>query len=233
MTTSMFAKRLSHAKSSAQAQGRASLTRTLLAALAIAGAGAAHAGCLNPNLAPSAATEAAAHFLPAVYRPAAQGPRWMTVADADEASIVGLWQFKFSGGLTDFGTQAWHADGTEIMFSMGPNPATGDVCQGVWTRVGPRTYALNHIAMGWAAPGADPANNNPFVRVHLHVVVTVDRSGDSFSGTYNADVYMETANDPFNEDPATNPPIASLSGGLTAVRVQPAAAPHSDAHGGA
>ena len=56
----------------------------------------------------------------------------------DGAPIVGLWQFRATGIAADYGTQAWHADGTELIYSMGPNPATGDVCQGVWKRVGPR-----------------------------------------------------------------------------------------------
>jgi hypothetical protein len=89
----------------------------------------------------------------------------------------------------DFGTQAWHADGTELMLSAARNPAAGDVCQGVWRKVGTRTYTLNHIAMGWDAGYGAP---NPLIRVHLHMVVKVDRSGKSFTGSVSGVVCMET-----------------------------------------
>jgi hypothetical protein len=52
----------------------------------------------------------------------------------------------------DYGTQAWHSDRTEITFSGGQDPQTGDVCQGVWRQVGRDLYSLNHIAMGRPAP---------------------------------------------------------------------------------
>lgn len=52
------------------------------------------------------------------------------------------------------------------MFSGGQNPETGDVCQGVWRKIGPRTYTLNHIAMGWTAPGGSFG-----MRIHFHVLI--------------------------------------------------------------
>lgn len=135
--------------------------------------------------------------------------------------IVGLWQFKMSGFNVDWGTQAWHGDGTEFMFSVGQNPETGDVCQGVWQQIGPRTYTLNHIAMGWAAPGADPTKGSEFLRIHFHMQVTLDPRGQSFTGKYSVSVFMESESDPFNEDSQSNPPIASGTGAVTATRVNP------------
>lgn len=50
----------------------------------------------------------------------------------DGAPIVGLWQFRATGIAADYGTQAWHADGTELIYSMGPNPATGNAFTGTY-----------------------------------------------------------------------------------------------------
>ena len=150
--------------------------------------------------------------VPAVYR-AGETPATsaLRVADADgEEPIVGLWEFRIDGTQPDFGTQAWHADGTELMFSAGRNPAQGDICQGVWRKIGPRTYSLNHIAMGW-----DPGFFG--VRVHIHAVVKVDRSGSTYSGTYTANAYFVTPAAPFDE----SAPIGGGSGTITGTRVNP------------
>lgn len=198
-----------------------------LGVIALAASAHANATCmdnlvrlLHPAAAPATAVEAAAR-LPAV--PAAH---LISVADWDgddgPAGIVGLWQFQLSGIDTDWGSQAWHADGTEIMFSAGQNPATGDVCQGVWQQTGPRTYTLNHIAMGWSGVGVDP--NMPgvqFERAHFHMMVKLDPSGQTFSGSYSIALYMESKDDPFNEDPQSNPPFASGTGAIKATRVNP------------
>jgi hypothetical protein len=205
----------------------------LLGLIALAAAAHANAGCMDnirsllhqgsparsvPPAAPSS------QMTPAVYRPdAMRGAGFVPVADWGNGrdAIVGLWQFQFSGFSVDWGTQAWHADGTELMFSVGQNPQTGDVCQGVWQQIGPRTYTLNHVAMGWAAPGADPTKGSEFLRVHFHVSVTLDPNGEKFTGKYSVSVYMESASNPFNEDPKSNPPIASGTGSVTATRINP------------
>jgi hypothetical protein len=153
--------------------------------------------------------------------PAKPSGSFVHVFEFDPVSIVGLWEFKWSGFSTDWGTQAWHSDGTELTFSTGQNPATGDTCQGVWQQIGARTYTLNHVAMGWAAPGASPLLGAQFVRVHLHFIVTLDPSGNTFSGKYTAAVYLESESDPFDENPSTNAPIATGTGGVTAIRVKP------------
>lgn len=183
---------------------------TLAAALGLAGlaiAGQADAACMGkiPN---------AAHFDNVVYRPDAPSASWLRVSDTAEEqdSIVGLWQFKFVGFGPDYGTQAWHSDGTELIYSAGQNPETGDVCQGVWRKIGPSTYTLNHIAMGRPAPGA------PFgIRVHIHGVVTVDASGNKYTGKYRATVYSVSEADPFDESVS----VGSGTGVMTGVRVKP------------
>jgi len=187
-----------------------------LGLIALAATTQTSAACMSPDsLVPSmAGATGSMHLVPAVYRPGAtSGADFLPVADFDDdVPIVGLWQFKMSGFSVDWGTQAWHADGTEIMFSGGQNPETGDVCQGVWRQVGPSTYTLNHIAMGWLAPGAGFG-----LRVHFHMIVKLNASGDSFSGTYKAAVYSVSPANPFDESVQ----VASGTGAVTASRVKP------------
>jgi hypothetical protein len=188
-----------------------------LGLFALAASAQANAACMGKDsLLPQMSGPAGSgHLVPAVYMPGAlRGAELLRVGDLDDDNdtVVGLWQFKMSGFSVDWGTQAWHADGTEIMFSGGQNPETGDVCQGVWRKVGPSTYTLNHIAMGWFAPGAGFG-----IRVHFHMVVTLNSSGSSFSGTYKAAVYSVSPSDPFDESVQ----VASGTGTVTATRVKP------------
>ena len=184
----------------------------------------ANAACLEGLLRQAVPSKSSIHLdaapsvrvLPAMYRPGdGAGPSLSTIADRkgeSEQSIVGLWEFQLDGVPPDFGTQAWHSDGTEIMFSAGRNPAIGDVCQGVWRQIGPRTYSLNHIAMGWDFGFFG-------LRAHIHAVVTVDRAGDTYSGTYTATAYNVTPQDPFDE---SNPiPGAHETGTISGTRVRP------------
>ncbi len=191
---------------------------TTLAIIGLAAAAQASAACMDAkNLLPRmSGTAPVAHLVPAVYRPdAVEGAHLLPVGDFDEeesASIVGLWQFKFSGFLPDWGTQAFHSDGTELLFSGGQNPETGDVCQGVWRKIGHHTYTLNHIAMGWVAPGAGFG-----IRVHIHANITVNETGDSFTGNYSAKIYSVSPTDPFSESVQ----VAAGTGGLSGTRVKP------------
>ena len=184
-------------------------------------AGRADAACLDnlvrrtaPAAKPIAVSPAAAlRAVPAIYRldasPIGSRAAFDDDKDNDRQSIVGLWEFQIDGTPADFGTQAWHADGTELMFSAGRNPAQGDICQGVWRKIGPRTYSLNHIAMGW-----DPGFFG--VRVHIHAVVKVDPSGDTYSGTYTAAAFFVTPAAPFDE----TAPLGGGSGHITGTRVK-------------
>jgi len=51
------------------------------------------------------------------------------------------------GAPIDFGTAAWHDDGTKLMNSGSRKPADGDFCQGVWEQTGPNEFVLNHYAL--------------------------------------------------------------------------------------
>jgi len=171
--------------------------KTVIVLFALLAATQAGASCMD-NLAPlgrAAGNTDPSQMLPAVYEVnGGAKTQALQVSDWDEGnkSIVGLWEFQFDGVPADFGTQAWHSDGTEIMFSGGPDPAGGDVCQGVWRRIDKSTYTLNHIAIGYV--DADHR-----LRIHFHAVVTVDGTGDHYSGDYTADFYGVTPADPFME----------------------------------
>jgi hypothetical protein len=184
-----------------------------LAGLALAGQ--AGAACMSLPMQGSPSDKAPdGSMVPAVFHPPATGAFYQ-VGDfqgGDLRSIVGLWEFKMSGFAVDFGTQAWHADGTELMWSGGQNPETGDVCQGVWRQTGPSSYTLNHVAMGWTAPGQGFG-----LRVHIHAKVNLDRSGQRFSGTYTAQVFVVSPADPFDETTQ----VGAGSGTVTATRVLP------------
>ena len=195
--------------------GKTTTMAAVLGVLGLAVAGQAGASCMDRTRTSRNDDLGSMHLAPAVYRPgAAQGASLIQVSNSDDEreAIVGLWEFKFVGFGADYGTQAWHSDGTELIFSAGQNPETGDVCQGVWRKLGHSTYSLNHIAMGRPAPGA------PFgLRIHIHAVVKVDESGNKYSGKYKAAVYSVSEVDPFDESVE----VASGTGVLTGARVKP------------
>lgn len=113
-----------------------------LGLLSLVAAGLANAACQGPPLPTKADPRGA--FVPAVYRPGTP-LAWLTpVSDFREALIVGLWEFEMhltgdqngmsDKALLDWGTSIWHEDGTEVTFSGGRPPSSGDVCMGVWRR---------------------------------------------------------------------------------------------------
>jgi hypothetical protein len=128
--------------------------------------------------------------------------------EASNGSIVGLWKFAFTakgnvsppgppdGAPIDSGYVTWHSDGTELMNS-GRAPTTGDFCMGVWKQIGASTYKLNHFALAWEFDVNAPANGPgeggaDFVGpANIREVVTVDRSGMSYHGTFELVQYND------------------------------------------
>jgi hypothetical protein len=139
--------------------------------------------------------------------------------DSDIAEIVGLWKFSFTAtspfvGPFDAGYVQWHSDGTELMNS-GRAPTTGNFCMGVWKHIGRSTFKLNHFALAWAfdanvpatGPGTGGAN---FVGpANIREQVTVDRSGNSYQGTFTLVQY----------EPDGTTVIATIIGTVTATRI--------------
>lgn len=122
-------------------------------------------------------------------------------------SIVGMWAFKMvpTAGPGDFGYQQWHSDGTELMNSGGRAPASENFCMGVWRQTGPARYHLNHLALSY-----DPGTGALNARVNIKEDVTLDPTGNSYSGLFTIDVY----------DPTGTTAVAHQNGQVTAQRVR-------------
>ncbi|MGH9641434.1 MAG: hypothetical protein ACRD3Q_03325 [Terriglobales bacterium] len=202
-------------------------------AVALLAAGPARAGCGDAS--PPATQHSSGSFPPAAFRPA--GFRYADfTAGEDEtiehASIVGLWKFEMritgtnqppftDGALFDYGLATWHEDGTEIMFSGARPPSSGDVCMGAWRQTGRSSFKLNHLALGLAVSG--PAAGTYVGPVAIRESVILDRSGNSYTGTFTLTQYQGTPSDiPGTELDETDPlPIGmgSFTGTVTATRV--------------
>ena len=141
-----------------------------LGALAVA-APAAWAGCGSPAVQP------ASYPLP-------NGAQ-LIPANLGAQGVVGLWavQFTVGGNPFDFGYAEWHSDGTEIMNSGSRPPATENFCMGVWRQSGPNTYHLKHYALSYTTAGVMDH------RVIITEDVTIDATGNGFSGPASYDIY--------------------------------------------
>jgi hypothetical protein len=178
--------------------------------------------------APAADRFAAPDFAPAVFRPAHfQLANFAPAVEqgANAASIVGLWEFEVrasmdegpfhQGDLLDWGLATWHDDGTEIQFSAGRPYDAGDVCMGVWRQTGRNKFHLNHIALG-----KDLGTGANFDGVtNIRADVTVDRSGDTFTGNYQITQYAGSPIDGTEFDQGTVQ--YQFLGTVTARRVLP------------
>jgi hypothetical protein len=134
------------------------------------------------------------NLMQAAYRPT---PFVLVDAPAG-ADVVGLWHVVFQqnagfgGGLFDDSYAEWHSDGTEIMNSGVHSPATGNFCMGAWAKTGPSTYTLKHVALDY---GFQPLGSpTPTVIVIIREVVTVDQTGNHFTGSFTADIYAPYSN---------------------------------------
>jgi hypothetical protein len=116
-------------------------------------------------------------------------PAAFVLVDKDNDPIVGMWNVQFtSGGTTiDFGYSQWHSDGTEIMNSGGHTPASGNFCLGVWAKTGHDSYQVNHIALSYV-PSPDPPYGTLAATVNIREYLTLDHSGNSFTGTFTIDI---------------------------------------------
>ena len=74
---------------------------------------------------------------------------------------------------------------------------------GVWAQTGPSAYKLNHYALSYDATTGLLANY-----VHIHEQVTLDPTGNQYSGSFNIDI----------TDPNGNP-VASVKGIVSAQRL--------------
>lgn len=200
-------------------------SRIAFAALLMTGAatlglsGTSYAGCVAAKWSNAPQTAP----VPGPAMSIAQG-NFIRVSDRDSGrTIVGLWKFEMiskstpthtnpmpDGTLIDFGTAAWHADGTEFQTSGIRNPGDGDVCQGVWRRVGDGAFVLNHYALAWT-------NGTYTGPVNIRARVTVDPSGSKYSGMFVTVVYLAAPLPGHEFDQSTV--LATITGTFTATRV--------------
>jgi len=103
-------------------------------------------------------------------------------ASSGQATLVGLWHIKISAGgqVIIQGIEAFHGDGTETLNDTDA-PSSGNVCLGVWTQSGARTYKLKHPFWRWDAAG------NLIGSAVIRQEVTVDKGSQTFSGTAKVD----------------------------------------------
>jgi hypothetical protein len=138
----------------------------------------------------------------------------VTIGEAqdDGTGIVGFWHVKFvsegtkgipDGTEIDAGYSQWHSDGTEIMNSGGRSPITGNFCLGVWEQTGSSRYKLNHFGIAW-----DPTGSTLIGPANIKEVVTLDQTGNNFSGTFTINQFDETGKK-----------LAHLQGTITGTRI--------------
>jgi hypothetical protein len=99
------------------------------------------------------------------------------------ASIVGMWILGFYHGDQpwDVGIEQFSSDGNEMTNDNAYPPAEGNICWGVWERVGNGQYKMKHI--GWVFD----ADGTYFGRFDFAATITLTDRGDGFIGTYVAD----------------------------------------------
>jgi hypothetical protein len=110
---------------------------------------------------------------------------------SEQDRIVGYWKAQFlskgnagipDGTVLDAPFVQWHGDGTEIMNST-RDPATQSFCTGVWHKTGKSTYQLNHFFLNW------DGNHNFVGPGQVQETVSVDKKGDTYTGTFTIDFY--------------------------------------------
>ncbi len=142
------------------------------------------------------------------FKPGAslQPQSWQRMGDFGTASllqvsenaeaIVGFWQVTLTakgnpgppdGTVIDKGFSQWHSDGTEILNSSRP-PVTQSFCLGVWKKVSPGHYKLNHFPISW------DQNSNLVGVANLREEVTLSHDGKTFTGTFTIDQYDQAGN---------------------------------------
>jgi hypothetical protein len=208
-------------------------TLTGLALLGATLAGQANAGCFPPAKSADPLSkpetygkiEMGATALPAVFTRTDSAAGWLMPVHNHEShdSIVGLWKFEMlakstsshknpmpDNSLIDFGTAAWHDDGTELMNSGARKPADGDFCQGVWEQTGQNEFVLNHYALSYTDGNyTGPAN--------IRERVYVDRSGKNFTGVFVLTQYLATAVPGHEFDQTTA--LVTITGTIKGTRV--------------
>ncbi len=108
-------------------------------------------------------------------------------------TIVGMWYVVWTsldnagipdGTVTDFGIGHWHADSTELYNSGGRAPSTQNFCMGTWKQTAAGAYELNHFAYSYDQTSGALLNS-----VNIRELVTLDSTGNSYTGTFGITIY--------------------------------------------
>ena len=168
---------------------RRALVLGAVAAMTAIAAGEASASCFSTDSKPRLSVG-----LPRIQLGAmsAAGTASIDPRIGDDSAVVGLWEVSFLVGdgpdVLYQGFQQWHSGGTEVMVDNGVPPSLGNVCVGVWTRTGPRTYKLRHLTFNWDAAGQLTGT------FQLRMTVRLDRNGRAFTGSYQSDSFDLSGN---------------------------------------
>ena len=166
---------------------------------------AAACGSSNQRLAPSVFS--AVQLPPPLQDATSDGVAGEEPQRGGGPSMTGLWKTVFvaGGAVVNLGFNTWHSDGTEWALDGGP-PAAGNVCPGVWERIGRRSYVTVHPAFNY------DASNTHIVGIFIERLrVTISRDGKSYQGDFTWDSYDLQGN---------LLPDASVAGTITGTRIR-------------
>jgi len=104
--------------------------------------------------------------------------------DPHQGSIVGMWTVGFyhtGNQLWDMAIEQFSADGNEMTNDNAYPPAEGNLCWGVWERVGNGQFKMKHI--GWVFD----SNGTYLGRFDFAATLTLSDHGNRFTAAYTAD----------------------------------------------
>jgi hypothetical protein len=131
-------------------------------------------------------------------------PELRLVSAEENDPIVGMWKMTWTVGTAtiDSGFSIWHSDGTEINNSGGRAPLTGNICIGVWKKIG-NHYKLNHEGISWDATGTVEVGV-----ANITEDLVLGPTGDFFSGPFTINQYDMNGN-----------LLQTVSGKITGVKI--------------
>lgn len=104
-------------------------------------------------------------------------------------TIVGLWDVTYTTSDNEPFQESydiWHSDGTELE-SANVNPIVGNVCMGVWKKVGSEIH-LHHVGWGFDIAG------NLVGAFTVDDVIVLGTHGNSYSGNFDFKQYDTNGN---------------------------------------
>lgn len=137
---------------------------------------------------------------PDSYHPQTMSPKYLMVDQqtGEQPTMVGVWKEHWisEGNFSTLGIpdgveldavySEWQSDGTEVNVSGLRAPRTGDVCLGVWQKVGAQTYKLNHFGVSY-----NP-DDTLLGLARIQQTIVLDPSANKITGTFSIDQYDES-----------------------------------------